>query len=138
MDNLQRATVAVLITGEDLVPAQVAVALDGTVSFGVVKGEVFTGRHGKEIEAKIGMCRFGGEWHAEPDIDRQIREVLSTLTDDKDRWGAITARYFCHLSVGGYFHDWTGGLTLASETLKMLADRNLAIDFDFYAPASSR
>jgi len=137
MDSLQRATVSLLIDGDDLVPSEVTAILGGSPQFGVVKGEVFVAKHGKKTESTTGKWRFGGDWESPPHLDRQISEVLSGLTDDMSSWMEVTSRYHCYLSVGGYFNDWTGGMTLSPETLKLLADRNLPIDFDLYAPAAS-
>ena len=137
MDSLQRATVSVLINGDDLVPSEITTILGGRPELGVAKGDVFLATHGKEIEAKTGKWQFGGGWESPPHLDRQIGDVLSGLTDDMAAWRDVTNRYHCYLSVGGYFHDWTGGMTLEPNTLKLLAERNLAIDFDLYAPAAS-
>ena len=52
-------------------------------------------------------------------------------------WNEVTGRFSGYLSVGGYLNGWTGGILLQPITLKLLADRNLAIDFDLYAPAAS-
>jgi len=137
MDSLQRATVALLIVGDDLIPAEVSAMLGGSPQFAVAKGEQFLAKHGKKVEAKTGNWQFGGGWESPSYLDRQINELLSALTNDMSRWREVTNRYHSYLSVGGYFNDWTGGMTLSPDTLRLLADRNLPIDFDLYAPAAS-
>ena len=137
MDSLQRAIVSVTISGDDLVPSEVTELLGGPPRLAVSKDEAFLASHGKEITARTGMWQFGGDWETPPHLDRQISAVLSALTGDMSAWREMTSRYQCYLSVGGYFHDWTGGMTLVPNTSKLLADRNLAIDFDLYAPAAS-
>lgn len=137
MDNLKRATVSVLIDGDDLVPAEISTLLGANPRLGVRKDEVFLGSHGKHIKAKTGKWKFGDDWVSPPDLDGQIAGVLALLTKDMSAWHEVTSRFHCYLSVGGYFNDWTGGITLQPITMKSLADRNLPIDFDLYAPASS-
>ena len=137
MDSLQRAKVSVLIADDNLFPSEVTALLGRPPRLGVTKGETFLASHGKHIKAETGMWQFGGEWESPPQLDRQISEVLSVLTSDMLVWAEVTNRYLCYLSVGGYFHDWTGGMTLGPRTSKLLAERNLAIDFDLYARAAS-
>jgi hypothetical protein len=137
MDNLKRATVSVSIDGDDLVPAEITTLLVANPRLGVRKDEVFLGSHGKHIKARTGKWQLGDDWVSPPDLDGQIAGVLALLTDDMSVWREVTSRFHCYLSVGGYFNDWTGGMTLQLITLKSLADRNLPIDFDLYAPASS-
>jgi hypothetical protein len=43
MDNLKRATVSVLIDGDDLVPAEITTLLGANPRLGVRKDEVFLG-----------------------------------------------------------------------------------------------
>ena len=137
MDSLQRAAVSVLIDGDDLIPSHITALLGQVPRLGVCKGEVFSATHGKQIEAKTGMWQFGGDWESPPDLDRQIANLLTSLTGEMSAWEGVTDGFNCYLSVGGYFHDWTGGMLLQPNTLKLLAERNLAIDFDLYAPAAS-
>jgi hypothetical protein len=137
MDSLQRAKVSVLIADDNLVPSELTALLGGPPKLGVSKGETFLASHGKQIKAQTGMWQFGSEWESPPQLDRQIGEVLSALTSDMLVWAEVTNRYLCYLSVGGYFHDWTGGMTLGPNTSQLLAERNLSIDFDLYAPAAS-
>jgi hypothetical protein len=137
MDNLQRAKVSLLIDGDDLVPSEITAVLGRSPQLGVAKGEIFLAHHGKQTEAKTGKWQFAGDWETPPHLDKQINDVLSSITDDMSVWRKLTKRHHCYLTVGGYFSDWTGGMTLAPDTIKLLADRNLAIDFDLYAPAAS-
>jgi hypothetical protein len=137
MDSLQRAAVSVSISGDDLVPSEITALLGEAPALGVCKGEVFLASHGKHIEAQTGKWLFGGQWESPSDLDRQITSIFSALTEDIAVWNEVTSRFECYLSVGGYFHDWTGGMTLQPSTMRLLVERNLAIDFDLYAPAAS-
>lgn len=137
MDNLQRAIVSVSISGDNLVPLEITKLLGGPPRLSIAKGETFLASHGKQIEARTGMWTFADEWASPPHLDRQIGDLLSALSDDMATWADLSDRYKCYLSIGGYFNDWTGGLTLEANTLGLLAARKLAIDLDLYAPAAS-
>lgn len=137
MDNLHRATVSLLIDGDDLRPSEITTLLGQSPRLGVSKGQPFTTSHGQQIVAETGLWQFGGAWEVQPDLNKEIRLVLSSLTNDISAWNVVTRRYHCYLAIGGYFHDWTGGMTLEPSTLQLLAERNLAIDLDFYAPTAS-
>lgn len=137
MDNLERAAVTLVINGDNLVPSEITALLGNQPTLGVRKGERFLASHGKEIEARTGMWHFGGEYLSPPDINKQISILLCELTGDLPIWKELTVRFYCSISVGGYFNDWTGGITLMPQTLLLLAERELLIDFDLYAPAAS-
>lgn len=137
MDNLQRASVTLLISGDSLVPDELTALLGELPNLGVTKGETFRASHGEEIEANTGRWVFGGDWRSPPDLDEQVTELLLALPSGSELWLELTRRFQCWVTVGAYLNDWTGGLTLAPATLKLLAERNLPIDLDLYAPAAS-
>jgi len=137
-DALKCAAVTLRITGDDLNPQEISNFLGSEPRRGVCKGEAFLGHNGQERAARTGLWYFGGDyWEDAPDIGCQITTLLSRLTQDLEIWRSVTNRFHCFVSVAGYFHDWTGGLTLEADVLRLLAERGLHIDFDLYAPAAS-
>ena len=140
-DPLQRASVTLLIHGDDLVPEELSAILDVEPEIGVRKGETFNsrGRPGMTVTATTGMWIFGTGKREPPRIDEQIAELLGSLPTSADIWNDLTTKFECHVAVGAWFTDksWTGGLMLEPKTLGMLAERGLAIDFDMYAPGVS-
>lgn len=137
MDSLQRASATLLISGDNLIPDELTALLGGPPKLGVRKGETFRASHGGEVEAPTGKWFSGGDWRSPPDLDEQIAELFAGLPNDTELWADLTRQFECWLSIGAYLDDWTGGLTLAPATLKLLAERNLPLDFDLYAPAAS-
>jgi hypothetical protein len=137
MDSLHRASATLLISGDSLVPDELTALLGVQPTLGIRKGETFRASHGEEIEARKGKWFFGGNWRSPPDLDEQISELLLALPSRTELWVELTSRFECWLSIGAYLGDWTGGITLAPATLKLLAERNLAIDLDLYAHAAS-
>jgi Domain of unknown function (DUF4279) len=137
-DALKRAMVSLAIIGDDLNPQEITGLLAGEPRRGVRKGEAFIGHNGQQRSARSGMWLFGGEcWEDAPAIGSHIKTLLGRLTEDLDVWRTVTGRFECYVNVGGYFHDWTGGLSLEADVLRLLAERGLHIDFDLYAPAAS-
>jgi uncharacterized protein DUF4279 len=134
MDNLQRASATLLILGDNLVPEEVTALLGIEPKLGVRKGEKFLTSRGSEAQAPTGKWIFGGEYRSPPNLDEQIVQLLSALPSDATIWPPLTSRFDCCLSVGAYFNDWTGGITLEPATLGLLSERTLPIDFDMYAP----
>jgi len=136
-DALQRARVSLLISGDDLDPQEITHLLGGNPRLRVRKGDTFTGHNGKRVTARTSLWHFGDEWENAPSVGSQIANLLGRLTQDMGSWKSVTSRFDCCVSVGGYFEDWTGGITLEPTTLMLMAERGLAIDFDLYAPAAS-
>ena len=142
MDNLKRASVTLLIRDDDLVPEELTALLGREPEHAVRKGESFISRGwpGRELTAKTGMWHAGSGWREPPNIDEQITELLRSLPDSLNLWNDLHKRFDCYVTVGVYFDDdsWTGGIVLEAETLRMLGERGLAIDFDMYAPGASK
>lgn len=137
MDNLARASVTLLIRGDNLVPEELSSLLGCQPEVGVRKGETFIGHNGRTVTARTGMWQLGTGYRQPPSIDEQITELLKSLPARGDLWDNLVARFVCCLTVGVYFADWTGGIVLEPQTLRMMGQRGLAIDFDMYAPSAS-
>jgi hypothetical protein len=140
-DPLQRASVTLLIHGDDLLPQELSVILGVQPEIGVQKGETFMsrGRPGSAVTASTGKWIVGTGYRDPPNIDEQITMLLRSLPESADIWTELTTRFDCCVTVGAWFtkDSWTGGLVLQPKTLGMLAERRLAIDFDMYAPGAS-
>lgn len=141
-DPLQRACVTLLINDDDLVPEVLTALLGAQPETGVRKGEAFMsrGRPGTIETARTGMWHFGTGYREPPDIDQQVTELLRQLPESAEIWADLITKYdCCYVAVGVHFSDdsWTGGFTLKPNTLRLLGERGLTIDFDMYAPAAS-
>ncbi len=139
MDNLHRASVTLLIHGDDLVPEELTSLMGRQPMIGARKGGTFPGHNGREVTARTGKWILGTGYREPPCIDQQINELLSSFPAGADLWQDLTTRFDCYVTVGVYFDDdsWTGGIVLEAQTLRMLGERGLAIDFDMYAPGAS-
>lgn len=72
-------------------------------------------------------------------IDNQIADLLNSLPNNLSLWPRLTTDFDCYINVGVWFTDnsWTGGFCLQAQTLRMLGERGLKVDFDMYAPGVS-
>ena len=77
-DPLQRASVTLLIHGDDLVPEELSAILGVQPETGVRKGETFMsrGRPGTAVTARTGMWHFGTGYREPPHIHQQIASVF--------------------------------------------------------------
>lgn len=138
-DPLQRASVTLLIHGDDLVPDELNSLLGCQPTIGARKGETFIGHNGRLVTARTGKWVLATDLREPPCIDEQITELLNSLPEDISVWHGLTTRFDCYVTVGIWFAEdsWTGGFVLEPQSLSMLGERRLAIDFDIYAPGAS-
>jgi hypothetical protein len=79
-----------------------------------------------------GMWRLVASKREPEDLDGQIAELLSKLTDDLDVWASIARTYqldlFCGLFMGGS----NEGLSISPETMAALGLRHIELGLDIY------
>lgn len=78
-----------------------------------------------------------GKWYLisnrdNSDLNDKLKVLIESLTTDLDVWKVLTSKYDVWIDVAGYMENWNRGFTLNIETMKMLIDRNLKIEFDIY------
>jgi hypothetical protein len=79
-----------------------------------------------------------GAWHLsatdrEPeDLDGQVNELLSKLTDDLTVWTSIAKKYRVDLFCGLFMHQGNEGLSVKPESLAALGLRRIELGLDIY------
>jgi hypothetical protein len=68
-------------------------------------------------------------------IDEQIAEIFSKLTDNLDFWKTLSERYTVNLFCGLFMACSNDGLTISVPSLVALTLRNIPLDLDIYGPA---
>jgi hypothetical protein len=68
------------------------------------------------------------------DLRSQIAWLLDQLTADLTKWVAVTSRWKVDLFCGLFLERSNRGVELDATTLRRLAERNVSIGFDIYAP----
>jgi ribosomal protein L19 len=75
---------------------------------------------------------------AEPEnIDGQIEEILSKLTQDFSIWQTLSKKFTIDIFCGLFMEESNEGLSLSLKTLSALGDRGIEIGFDIYSPSVS-
>ena len=138
MDHLQRASVTLILQGDDLDPDELTALLGRQPKIGTRMGETFIGHNGRTETASTGKWIYSTGYRVPPDIDGQIGELLDSLPASLSIWSDLATKFDCYVALGIYFAEdsWTGGIYLQPHTLQMLGERGLALDFDMYAAAA--
>ena len=133
MAQVQRSAATLRISGDDLQPAEITRLLGCDPSAAQAKGEQIIGRNtGSTRIASTGMWRLVASKREPEDLDGQIAELLSKLTDDLSVWGSIAETYrvdlFCGLFMGGS----NEGLSISPVSMAALGLRHIELGLDIY------
>jgi hypothetical protein len=133
MAQVQRSAATLRISGDHLQPAEITRLLGCDPSATQAKGEQIIGRKtGLARTASTGMWRLVASKREPEDLDGQIAELLSKLTDDPDVWASIARTYqldlFCGLFMGGS----NEGLSISPESMAALGLRHIELGLDIY------
>lgn len=71
------------------------------------------------------------------DLDAQVHWIFGRLSRDLAVWNELASKYKMDLFCGLFLERSNRGVSLEPETMKELAERNLRIGFDIYAPDES-
>jgi hypothetical protein len=120
--------------GDDLDPAELTKLLGEAPTQSWVKGEArhSTSRHRVQ---KTGAWLFSVPDREPGDLDGQLNELFSKLTDDIETWRALTSRFDGNCFCGLFMRECNEGFDLDLKTIEALAARGLRIGFDIYDPA---
>ena len=134
---IDRCKVSLRIFGDDLDPDEISSILLCEPSRKTKKGEIVAddGEGHQRISPR-------GSWHLELagdddlGLEEQVLKLLACVTADSDVWRRLTLQYkvdlFCGLFVNA--GSWNRGFSLSPKVLRELAERNLEIGLDIYAP----
>jgi len=127
MAHIRQSATALRIIGDDLIPDEVSALLGTSPTYAVVKGE--TGKHivGPKVDnvrvARSGMWRLDASDREPEDMNSQIQEILSRMTDDLSVWRGITKRFHVELFCGLWLTGSESGMTLSPKSLAALGER---------------
>jgi hypothetical protein len=132
MGVLHKSAASIGFYGDDLDPAEITTALGAEPTVGVRKGGEWRTRSGTEKISPRGAWRMEAERREPGDLDGQINDLLDSLSNDLPAWRSFSQRYRGRVFCGVFLASGNEGLTLRSETLARLGERDLLIDFDIY------
>lgn len=136
MSAINQTTAVLRLFGDDLDPAEVSRLLGAEPTRYGTKGEVLTG--GPARMARTGSWFRQAAEQSPGDIDLQIVSLLGDLTSDLAVWRTLTSRFQCDIFFGLFMRESNEGTSIAAATARLLADRDLSLQFDIYDGGSER
>lgn len=134
MAQLHKSAVTLRIAGDELVPDEITKLLGVSPTHGETKGQEIVGpKTGRVRIVKRGMWRLCAPDREPEDMDGQIHELLSQMTDDLAVWRSITAQYEVDLFCGLFMRLGNEGLTISAASLAALGARGIEMGLDIYA-----
>lgn len=137
MAFVSRTSASLRIAGDDLVPDEITTMLGSNPTVARRKGDPM-GIPPSHPPARTGMWHIRTEKAEGDALDRQIAAILSPLASDLSIWDNLAARFELDMFCGVWMNDWNQGLALSPRTMKLLAERNIPVEFDIYYERSPR
>lgn len=133
MASLDHTAASLRIIGDDLDPKELTDLLGHEPSAAERKGQEVMGKSTGNIRvARTGSWRLEATRQAPGDLDAQIQEILSKLSDDLSVWRGLSERYqvdlFCGLFLGGV----NEGVSVSARSLAALGNRGIELGLDIY------
>ena len=133
MAGIGDTTLILRFFGDDLDPAELTELLGGGPTQSWVKGETRHSTSGNRVY-KTGAWLFSVPDREPGDLNGQLNELFSKLTDEIETWRALASRFDGNCFCGLFMHEGNEGFDLELKTIKALAARGLRIGFDIYDP----
>ena len=133
--EIAQSSASLSFFGEDLDPVELTKLLNGEPTYSVKKGDFHTYPPNRPHRvAQTGSWRLSSEYEAGDQLDRQIADILNTLTPDLTVWASLVRRFKTRIFCGVWLEeeDLGQGLTLSPRTLLLLGQRGIKLDFDIY------
>ena len=82
------------------------------------------------------MWRIDATSREPENLEEQVQEVLSRLTNDLSVWSDLRARFEIDLFCGLFMEEGIEGLVLSADTLAALGQRGIRLELDIYGPTN--
>lgn len=113
MAQIQRSLATLRIMGNNLDPTEITRLLGCAPDAAQTRGEEIAARSGGSVRiARKAMWRLSATDGEPEDLDAQIRELLSKLTDDLTVWASIAERHRVDLFCGLFMREGNEGLSI--------------------------
>jgi hypothetical protein len=133
MGPIHSSKATLRIIGDDLVPGELSRILGCQPTSARAKGERWLGaKSGKEHTEHTGHWRLEASERAPEDLDGQVGELLSKMTQDLDAWAELAQRFRMDLFCGLFMKSENEGANLSSATLAALGNRGIKLSLDIY------
>lgn len=135
MAEIAQSSAGLSFLGDDLDPTELTELLDGEPTYAIRKGDLHTYPPNRPPRvARTGSWRLNSEYEAGDQLDRQVADILKTLTSDLAIWAALVRRFEVRMFCGVWLNeeDLGQGLILSPQTLLILGQRGINLEFDIY------
>jgi len=134
MAQVQKSAAALHIAGDELIPEEITRLLGVAPTEAHFKGEKIVGRKtGRVRIAKTGMWKFKAPDHEPEDLNGQIHEIFSRMSNDLTVWRNITEKYHVDLFCGLFLKGGNEGLEISPQCLEALGSRGIMMGLDIYS-----
>ena len=133
MFEIKKSEASLRIFGDTLIPEEISNLLCGTPTSSTTKGEIITGK-----KTETSRIAVKGSWHLQAnsktpeDLNQQIQEILSQLTDNLDAWRKISGKHKINLFCGLFLDTENGALGISADNLVKLGQRGIELQLDIY------
>jgi Domain of unknown function (DUF4279) len=139
MTLVAETAVALRFFGDDLDPEMLTTRLGKPPSTCARRGEVIKSeKTGRERAAKTGKWILAVERCEPGDLDKQIRDIFSGMTNDMMVWRDLVQKYRPDLYVGLFMRELSEGIEVSVESLSLLADRGIFLGLEIYGGRPAR
>jgi hypothetical protein len=133
MAQVHHSVAALRISGDDLNPTEITRLLGCEPTYAQAKGEKLVGKKtGRVRIASTGMWSLQATDREPEDLDSQITELVSKLTDDLAVWGSVAEKYHLDLFCGLFMNGSNEGLCISPQSLAALGLRHIELGLDIY------
>jgi hypothetical protein len=132
MAHLHHSVAALRIGGDSLNPDEISRILGCAPTLGYVKGQIVPSK-GRTIIRKTGAWHLDAAKQEPANLDAQVAELFSRMTNDLGVWAALSSAYKIDLFCGFFMSGMDEGLEISAETLKVLGDRGIKLGVCIYA-----
>jgi len=134
MPAITESVASLRIFGDSLLPEAVTGRIGATPTSSYRKGDVEHMRSGRELVRKTGMWLLEAPKKEPEDLNAQVAEILSRLTQDIEVWKALAREFEVDLYCGLFMDSTNEGLCLSASTLAALGERGIELAIEVYAP----
>ncbi len=131
--HIDEVKVHLRIFGEELDPDEITRLLGCQSTESRRKGDVIPDKRYHRIASR-GSWLLDGKLDSSIELEQQVKSLLEMVTDDIRIWHDLASRFQLDISCGLFLDNMNRGFELSPELMKYLADRNIKIGFDIYAP----
>lgn len=132
MADMHETAVSLRFHGDELDPEKLSRELGGVPTTCARKGALQTMPNEREITARTGCWILSVPRERPGDVEKQIGAIFSALSNDRDAWKSLSARYGGNIFVGLFMSGQNEGLSLSPSILDAVASRGLRLDLDIY------